>query len=1165
MLSFFKKDKYDFIKITVSILFSAIMVMLCSRVILTSYALPNTAPNTLTSGQNDPIADRVNLFPSLDGEEIIALNSFYATDSSGVKYIVYCLEKEKLWSPNQTLTKNSTPLDSGYAYIVQNGYPAKSLTGNDENDEYLTRIAVWWYQDRSAGVSDTSSGVLTANQKSVIKASSYYQYIEPLVTGAVNAKNNPTVINPSFSLNSSSFKLSSDHTYLITDLINISSNVSFDSYRVSVNNSAVQILDENNSPVTGNINSGKGFKLRVNLSSIDNPITVNVSVVVNYSEYEAYSYSPPSNLADNMQQSFAAALVPVAKQKTISSSVSMPTGSLTINKLDSSNDSPLAGAEIEVKRMINDKVIDTFTTTTTAHTISNLLPGVYQITELSAPTGYYIDNSKTEVIIDTSNLNVNKNITNSKFGVKIRKVDSDTKNPVSGAVLNIVNSSNVVVSTITTEDDYISLSNLVEGEYKVVEVKAPDGYLVSDKTIEFTVNKDNPMVTVDFEDKKNEVIIEKKDSSNNNFISGATLRLVKVSDNSTIDEWTTSSKGYSIKGLSKGSYKVIEVKAPDGYTLSSSEVTFEITGDESESKTVTFYNTKNQITIDKVDSDTGESLKGAKLRVTNSTNDEIVTFTTDGKPHELEKLEPGTYYVEELEAPSGYIPSSEKTSFTVDSTTSNLQIKIKNTKNQLLLAKVDGNTGNYLSGATLVLKDSEGEEVEKFTTTNEPKIIYGLAYGKYTLEEVNAPVGYVKTDEIVEINYTEDSDFAHVYSISNYSSSLVIQKVDSETNEPLSGAKISITGKDNDYSRVITTTLEPTIISGLEAGTYEVKEEVAPDGYILDDTVHTIEITSENYNYNIKFENKPITLKLGKTDANTGEYIAGATLQLNREDGIMEPITFVSTTDPYIVNRVSPGIYTLTELQAPSGYVGTSSKVTFEVLNTGKVQNVSISSDIISISIKDRKLIVNANGNSGYKFNLSNSVGVTIDEFTTTEGEYSSPSLELGDYVLRQIEAPDGVIVNDTPLYFTVTDSDEVSVVKFINDFTKINISKKDIANSEEISGANLVIRNSSGDIVEEWISTDKPHYIEKLPVGNYSLTETIAPDGYVLNTSVVEFEVLETGDIQTATMFNSKPVEVPNTYRNANYVYIIGGILVVAGASIMIISKRKKLFAKSR
>ena len=899
MLKFFKRDKYDFIKITISILFSAIMVMFCSKVILTSYALPNTAPNTLTSGQNDPIADRVNLFPSLDGEEIIALNSFYATDSGGVKYIVYCLEKEKLWSPNQTLTKNSTPLDSGYAYIVQNGYPAKSLTGNDKNDEYLTRIAVWWYQDRSAGVSDTSSGVLTANQKSVIKASSYYQYIEPLVSGAVNAKNNPTVINPSFSLNSSSFKLSNDHTYLITDLIKVNSNVSFDSYRVSVNNSAVQILDENNSPVTGNINSGKGFKLRVNLSSIDNPITVNVSVVVNYSEYEAYSYSPPSNLADNMQQSFAAALVPVAKQKTISSNVSMPTGSLTIKKVDSANNSPLAGANIEVTRVITNQVVASFTSTTSDYKISNLLPGEYTIKETKAPTDYEIDKASTNVVITTDNLNVTSTITNSKI-------------------------------------------------------------------------------------------------------------------------------------------------------------------------------------------------------------------------------------------------------------------------NQINLGKIDSETKNYVAGATLKLTNSSGGEIETFVTTTSAHVIRGLASGTYYLEEVKAPEGYIRNKDKVKI-VINDTTKTYTYNISNQKTNVTINKIDADTGEAVSGAILELLNSNKERIRTFTTTDTPYVISDLSDGTYYVREIKSSPGYVLDSSLHQFVLDDDNYNINITIENKPTVLSLTKTDASTGEVIVGATLRLTRQDGDMDPITFVSDSEPYVVKGLVPGIYALEEVEAPVGYVTSNSKIIFEVLETGKIQKVSLESDFVSISVTDKKLVIDTKGVDGYKFNLKNSSGVLISEIEVDKDGYTSDELENGDYSLEEVEVPDGNIKNTTPYYFSVTDSNVVSTINYTNDFTKVYISKLDITNSEEVEGATLVIKNDKGETVEEWVSTDKPHYIERLPIGKYTLTETLAPDGYVLNPSVVEFEVLETGDIQTATMFNSKPVDVPNTNRNANYVYIIGGILVVAGASIMIISKRKKLFAKSR
>ena len=1162
--SIFKKSENDWLKVTVSIFFSIIMVIFFGKTVANSYAAPTELPDSLTTGMGNILTDRVNLFDGLDGNEVIALVPYYAYDGSN-RYTVYCLEKEKGWPSNdspQTITKSEVPLDSGYVYILQNGYPNKSLTGNDKNDDYLTQVAIWFYQDRVNGVSDSETGVLTANQKSVIKSSSYYRYIEPLITGAVNAKNNPETINPTFSIDSSDFKLSSDNRYLITDVITVSSNIEYNNYSVSVDNNAVEVLDSSNNVVEGSIDSSEGFKLRVDLSKIDNPISVNINVIVNYIEYEAYSYNPPSNMADTMQQSVVGTLVGVPKQKTITNRVGMPSGSLTIRKVDSSDNSPLAGASIEVIRKVTNKTVASFESTTSDYVIDNLLPGEYEIKETSAPNGYYIDEESSNVIINESNLNVSKIITNSKFDVRIRKVDKETGEVVSGAILNILDSSNRVVETITTTDDYVSITDLGAGRYKVVEVKAPEGYLINEEEKEFVLDKENSRVTVDFEDEKNEVIIEKKDAESGSIISGAVLRLIKVSDNSIIDEWTSDNKGHSVKGLVPGEYKVIEVSAPDGYTLSSSEVPVTITGEETEPITVTFYNSDNQITITKVDKETKESISGAKLKITNSNGDEIDTFTTTNEPYTLDKLDPGTYYVEELEAPSGYVPLKEKQSFIVDENSSGIQVTIENVKTEMSLGKVDASTGEYISGATLRLTDSNGKEVETFVSSNTPYVIKGLPYGIYNLEEVEAPLGYIKTDEKVDIDFNSNTT-ANIYTISNTTGGLTIQKIDSETGEAVSGATLEIRDSNGDTVKTIITTDRPTVISDLSDGTYKVVEVKAPDGYIKNNEEYEVVIDASNPNPSITIENEPITVNLGKIDARTGEYISGATMRLSRLDGEMEPITFVSTNSPYKVMRLSPGLYSLEEIEAPVGYVGTGSTLTFEVLETGKVQSVNISNDITTISINNRRLVVEAE--RGYKFRLETREGNLIEEFETTDDGYTSRELEIGDYTLKQIETPDGVIVNDKEIYFSVGESNEVNVVNFVNDFTKVNISKKDMANSEEIEGAHLVIRDSNGEVVEEWTSSNSPHYIEKLPVGRYTLTETMAPEGYIINTSVIDFEVLETGEIQSEVMFNSKPIEVPNTSRNATYIYLVGGILIIIGGVLIYISYRNVKKKKSR
>ena len=1153
----FKKGHNDWLKVTISTIIAAVMVIFFSKTVASSYALSNL--DSLTTGQGHVTEDRVNLFPEFTEGEIIALIPFFATDDNGERYTVYCLEKNKGWSPGETITRNETPLDDGYVYLLQNGYPKKSLTGDNANDEYLTQIAVWWYQDLINGVSDNETGVLTANQKSVIKSSKYYRYIEPLITGAVNAKNNPIEINPTFSINTNDFKLSSDNKYLMTDSITITSNIDYDNYLISVDNNAVEVLDNNNNVISNNtINKGESFKLRVDLSKIDNPITVNISAIVNYTEFEAYSYDPPK---EDMQQSVASVLVPVSKQKVVSNSVSMPTGSLTIRKVDTEN-KPLEGANIEVIRKATNKTVANFETTTEDYVIDNLLPGEYEIKELSAPNGYYIDNESTNVIINDSNLNVTKEIINSKYIVRIAKRTYDQGGFISGAVLNIVNSNNEVVETITTTNGYTFLdtSKLSEGTYKVIEVTAPDGYFVNTEGEEFTIDKNHTNIEVIFHDEVNEVIIDKK-YEENNFVSGAVLRLIRVSDGKVIDEWTSTNEGHSVYSLSKGEYKVIEVTPPSGYSLNTSEVTFEVTGKETEAKTVTFYNSDNQVIINKVDEE-GNPLSGAKLRVTNSNGDLIEEFTTTKEAHTLNKLSNGTYYVEEIEAPNGYQLNTERKSFTVDENTTSIQVTMENVKTRMYLAKVD-EYGECIPGATLRLLDSNKEEIETFVSGEMPYFIDGLDYGTYYLEEVKAPDGYIKNNEQVKINYTRDNA-SGTFSLVNRRGRLTIEKIDSETKEAVSGATLEIR-KGNEVVKTITTTNTPTVINDIGEGTYKVVEVNTPLGYIKSNKEYEVTIDPNNPNATVTIENKPITVNLGKIDAKTGEYINGATMRLNREDGEMEPITFVSSNSPYQVKRLTPGVYSLEEIEAPSGYVGTGSKITFRVLETGEVQTVNITNDITTISINNRTLTVDTNKTSGYKYQLETRDGTLIDEFTTINENYVKENLEIGEYTLKQIEAPNGVIVNNEPIYFSITDSNNVSIINFVNDFTKVNISKKDMVGSEEVEGAHLVIKDSNGNIVEEWTSSNTPYYIEKLPVGNYTLTETIAPDGYILNTSVVEFNVLETGDIQSEVMFNSKPIEVPNTSSNSTFIYLTGGILMIIGGILIYVSYKNKTGIKSR
>ena len=1135
---------------------------------LTSYALleNSEAPSKLVTSTGNVMSDRVSLFDDLEGDETISLVPFYGTDDNGNKYTVYCLEKSKDFAPNQTVTKVDTPLDDGYTYIIKNGYPNKSLTEINKNDNYLTQIAVWLYQDRSAGVSDTTNGVLTANQKSSIKKSNYYSVINNLVTGAMNAKSTTNITNPTFSVSSGTLSTDSDNTYLISNVMRITSNTDeFINYKVVASSSDIlasdiEILDENNNVITTNsaIAKDKGFKIRVPLAKIKKASSINIDIINNYKDYKTYGYEPPEGMKDTMQKSFVSLLAANVTSKQISTSLNMPVGSITINKIDSTNNN-LAGANFTIKRLATNEIVDSFTTTTISHVTSNLLPGTYEITETAAANGYYITDKTTNIAITSNDLNKTKTITNSQAEVAIRKIDSVSKQVVSGAVLKIVNNANQTVKTITTTNDYTKITGLSLGTYKVVEVTAPDGYIVNSKAKEFTLSSTNPKVTLDYADQQNETIIVKKDAKTNTILAGATLKVINKDTSEVIDTFVTTTTGHSIKGLKAGTYKVIEEAAPSGYTKSDASVEFTISNNQTEVQTVTFYNSTNQISITKVDADTNEVLANTKFNILNSNNQIVKTFTTTKEAYLLDKLAVGKYYLEEIEAPSGYVLNKEKVAFEVTATTKNLQVVFKNKKNRLKLGKIDATTKDYLAGAKMKLTDSDGKTVKEFTSESNLTTITGLKVGIYYLEEIEAPNGYIKNTTKNKIVITNTSDEV-TSTIENKKIKVSLSKVDADTNKQIAGVLFELLDSSKNVIGTFTTTDTKTDISSLKAlkeGDYYLREKSTKDGYVLDNSLHKFTINSSNYDFTITLKNKLNEVRLGKIDAKTKKYIKGATLKLSSVTySDFEPVTFVSEENATSIKGLKVGKYILEEVKAPEGYVTSNSKIYFDVTSSGEVKTETIKNDILSISINNKKVTVNAN--KGYSFTIYNSDGTKVEELTIKDSSITSKELSNGNYYLKETKTPDSVVLNSNLVYFTIDDNKEMSI-NFTNDFTKVYISKKDMANSEEIEGASLTLTDKNGTVVKEWTSSKDPYYIERLPVGVYTLKEEVAPKGYVLNTSTVTFEVKETGDIQTATMFNTKPLEdVPNTSKKTGIFYIVGTIITLIGVSILAIYFKK-------
>lgn len=1169
-----KKNKLNVIKSSIFVLTVFILGVFIIKGINKSYAVDGELPNTMKAESPFDINDLVTsatYYRTTGGSNSEDLQTMikYLSDGTNEPYVAYCLNKQKDWpttDQNITYTKASTPMDKGYSYIILNGYPFKRFTSDIYDDNYITQLAIWLYEDEFI-----HPGVLTEGEKNDIRNYTYYNsYIKPLVDAARIARTQETAPNPTFQVSKSNFSYASG--YYTSNTINVTSNVSFNKYKVSLTGvDTYQILDSSNNVIrnvsngtvstNNDINYGTGFKIKIPTSASITSNEIGITLAANYSDYETYLYEPPAS-SQNYQDAGVAAIVPLSKTKSVSSSFTLPKGSLTIRKTDKDN-KILYGAVVLVTGPNNYSQTITLTTGTT--TLENLTPGSYRIEEITPPRGYVLTQAQT---VDVTTVNATKTLDDDEITVDIKKKNRAGEE-IAGAVIEVYDeSTNEVMIRFTTggpngTDTYTKNELLTLGKtYVAHEVTAPDGYILDETPHEFTITQQNYNIELTFINDKNSTNIIKVDERGNCF-AGAGLALYK-SDNTFIERWTSQCNGttavpHTVEGLAAGSYYVKEESVPAGYILSSTHQTFTIAQNQEVTQTVTFTNTKRQVTITKIDED-GVPVAGAKLRIYNTAGTYSREITTQTTPTSLDGLPVGSYKVEETKAPDGFVKSNEVKTFEITSSSGNVSVQFPNTRNKLKIAKVDG-AGNYVSGAILKLVDSNNVVIDRWVSTNTIHEVSStsLKHGTYYLEEEEAPNGYIRDLTRMEIEVTENSDQDRVYSKVNNTMDITVLKTD-ESNNPMEGVTLGLFNSNNERVRTWVTTTEPYQLTNLTYGTYYVKEIATLDGYILDNQKHYLTINANTTQERIVIKNVPIEVDFAKVDSSTNELIAGAKLKLSRVDGNMEPIIWTTTTSKKTIKKLAKGKYILEEIEAPAGYVDLGNKVSFEITETGEKQSIYMKDNYLTASVENKKISVDTLEVAGFKFKLVNENKEEIDTWTSTTEKYTTEELPVGKYFLYETDVPEGYILQEKPYEIMVTNNNTVDTIRIVNNPITVEISKKDFTNGEEVEGAELVLKDKSGETIDTWVSKTTPHKISKLPKGTYKLIETIAPEGYALSREIVEFEVKATGDIQTAVMYNEPKVEVPNTSKDVNKVlYLVAAILLVSGLGITITTVLKK------
>ncbi len=361
-----------------------------------------------------------------------------------------------------------------------------------------------------------------------------------------------------------------------------------------------------------------------------------------------------------------------------------------------------------------------------------------------------------------------------------------------------------------------------------------------------------------------------------------------------------------------------------------------------------------------------------------------------------------------------------------------------------------------------------------------------------------------------------------------------------------------------------------TFTTDLPLGSYYVKEIETDVHYILEDTVYAIDFEYagqdvESVDISVN-DGEVITNELiygnlyGKKIDENGDPLEGALFgifafddeEFTEENALM---TVSSKEDgSFYFDNIPYGTWYLREIAAPDGYVYDDIVYEITISEDGQIIETEIADDITTVEITKTDLTTGEEL-PGAEMQVIDKDGNIIDEWTSTTEPHVIQKLTVGEtYTLVETKPADGYATAES-ISFTIENTSDIQEVVMEDDVTKVEISKTDITNGEEIPGAELVVTDDDGNVIDEWISTDEPHVITGLTVDEtYTLTETCPADGYV-TAEDIEFIISDTGEIQTVEMKDDvTKVEISKVDSEGNY---------VAGAELQILDSEGEVIAE--
>ena len=885
---------------------------------------------------------------------------------------------------------------------------------------------------------------------------------------------------------------------------------------------------------------------------------------------------------------------------------------LELNKYDVLNDIKIEGVTFDIS--LNGKVVKSITTDKNGYAeVSGLALGklngetfenVYTVTERENDRYIMLDENgelSRSFTVTTTLADIDDNTdpvitytadipnTLQLVDLKIHKVD-EFDNPINGVAFDIVPTQDIAfngktvqkkgepVGTVVTDEQGYASSTYTEYEtdgtqgytktipiypnfeYELVEVSAPEPYVISAENTKFTVKSDKAdTLTIPYEVivtndvQRGTLEVFKADSETKKPIEGVEFEVRAAEDffvgsaqlhkqGDVICTMTTDSTGHADTGNAQmyvgAKYTLTETKAAEGYVI------------DSESRTFEFNYAGNTAVYSKLSIDLGNDSQKGKISVYKS-GKAFTGVTALGSAISVDE--------------NGNIEESGQTIY-----------KPVFTECALSGAVFQITAAEDIVTADGTIHANAGDVVTEITTDENG---YGetepLYLGRYEVREIKAPYGYVLNNEPkeaeltyagqeFEVRDTVDTEFENEYQrvmirlsktmendelfgigsngeYKNVRFGLFAAKDITASNGTLipAGGLISAVSLDENMTAVIA--------EKIPFGKYYVQEIATDEHYVLNGEKYLV--TFEYMGQDIQtvdidcgeFENviKRGRIEGHKTDDKSeplenavfGLFTADC-VKFSRDTAIMTAASdengcFEFTDVPF-------GQYIVREIESPRGYILSDKEYAVSIAEDGEVIEITAENKPVTVEISKRD--VYGNELVGAEMVLENADGETVDKWTSDGKNHIVSKLGTGEYVLKEIAAPDGYVIA-TDIKFTVdvygnvtvenVDSKALSdngypLIAMVDDTTKARISKQDVTTGKELPGATLQIIDENGNVVEEWVSTNEAHFIEgKLTAGKeYTLKEIIAPEGYEI-TNGIKFTVNADGTVTEVVMYD--------------------------------------------